>query len=75
MLVYVSREKNPSYDHNKKAGALNAQLRASALLTNAQLVINFDCDHYINNSQALRSAVCFMLDQRDGDNTAFVQFP
>jgi mixed-linked glucan synthase len=28
-----------------------------------------------NNSQALRSAVCFMLDQRDGDNTAFVQFP
>ncbi|PAN14387.1 hypothetical protein PAHAL_2G405500 [Panicum hallii] len=75
MLVYVSREKNPSYDHNKKAGALNAQLRASALLTNAQLIINFDCDHYINNSQALRSAVCFMLDQRDGDNTAFVQFP
>nr|CAB3454608.1 unnamed protein product [Digitaria exilis] len=75
MLVYVSREKSPSYDHNKKAGALNAELRASALLTNAQLIINFDCDHYINNSQALRSAVCFMLDQRDGDNTAFVQFP
>ncbi|KAL6856092.1 hypothetical protein ACP4OV_018894 [Aristida adscensionis] len=75
MLVYVSREKSPSYDHNKKAGALNAQLRASALLSNAQLIINFDCDHYINNSQALRSAVCFMLDQREGDNTAFVQFP
>ncbi|TVU38484.1 hypothetical protein EJB05_11856, partial [Eragrostis curvula] len=75
MLVYVSREKNPSYNHNKKAGALNAQLRASALLSNGQLIINFDCDHYINNSQALRAAVCFMLDQRDGGNTAFVQFP
>ncbi|KAL6657841.1 hypothetical protein ACP70R_005621 [Stipagrostis hirtigluma subsp. patula] len=75
MLVYVSREKNPSYDHNKKAGALNAQLRVSALLSNAQFIINFDCDHYINNSQALRAAVCFMLDQRQGDNTAFVQFP
>ncbi|KAK3127016.1 hypothetical protein QOZ80_7AG0566960 [Eleusine coracana subsp. coracana] len=75
MLVYVSREKNPIYDHNKKAGALNAQLRASALLSNGQLIINFDCDHYINNSQALRAAVCFMLDERDGDNTAFVQFP
>ncbi|KAL6856091.1 hypothetical protein ACP4OV_018893 [Aristida adscensionis] len=75
MLVYVSREKNPRYDHNKKAGALNAQLRASALLSNAQLIINFDCDHYINNSQALQAAVCFMLDQREGDNTAFVQFP
>ncbi|CAL5062250.1 unnamed protein product [Urochloa decumbens] len=75
MLVYVSREKNPNYDHNKKAGALNALLRVSALLSNAQFIINFDCDHYINNSQALRAAVCFMLDQREGDYTAFVQFP
>ncbi|KAF7008084.1 hypothetical protein CFC21_022941 [Triticum aestivum] len=75
MLVYISRGKNPSYDHNKKAGALNAQLRASALLSNAQFIINFDCDHYINNSQALRAAMCFMLDQRQGDSTAFVQFP
>ncbi|KAK3125327.1 hypothetical protein QOZ80_7BG0603390 [Eleusine coracana subsp. coracana] len=75
MLVYVSREKNPSYDHNQKAGALNAQLRVSALLSNAQFIINFDCDHYINNSEALRAAVCFMLDQREGDNIAFVQFP
>ncbi|KAF0905129.1 hypothetical protein E2562_000926 [Oryza meyeriana var. granulata] len=65
MLVYVSREKNPSYDHNKKAGALNAQLRVSAILSNAQFIINFDCDHYINNSQALRAAMCFMLDQRE----------
>ncbi|KAM0842224.1 hypothetical protein ACQ4PT_058497 [Festuca glaucescens] len=75
MLVYISRGKSPSYDHNKKAGALNAQLRASGLLSNAQFIINFDCDHYINNSQALRAAICFMLDQRQGDNTAFVQFP
>jgi mixed-linked glucan synthase len=75
MLVYVSREKDPNYDHNKKAGALNAQLRVSALLSNAQFVINFDCDHYVNNSQALRAAVCLMLDQREGGDTAFVQFP
>ena len=75
MLVYIARGKNPSYDHNKKAGALNAQLRASGLLSNAQFIINFDCDHYINDSEALRAAICFMLDQREGDNTAFVQFP
>ncbi|CAO1941653.1 unnamed protein product [Urochloa humidicola] len=75
MLVYVSRKKNPNYDHNKKAGALNALLQVSGLLSNAQFIINFDCDHYINNSQALRAAVCFLLDQREGDNTAFVQFP
>ncbi|GJN11424.1 hypothetical protein PR202_ga29617 [Eleusine coracana subsp. coracana] len=75
MLVYISREKNPSYDHQKKAGAMNVQLRVSALLTNAPFIINFDGDHYVNNSQAFRAAMCFMLDRRDGDNTAFVQFP
>uniref|UniRef100_A0ACD6A3R3 Uncharacterized protein n=1 Tax=Avena sativa TaxID=4498 RepID=A0ACD6A3R3_AVESA len=75
MLVYVSREKHPSYDHQKKAGAMNTQLRVSALLSNAPFIINFDCDHYINNSQSFRAAVCFMLDPREGENTAFVQFP
>ncbi|XP_062189873.1 putative mixed-linked glucan synthase 1 [Phragmites australis] len=75
MLVYLSREKRPGYNHQKKAGAMNVMLRASALLSNAPFIINFDCDHYINNSQALRAAMCFMLDPRDGQNTAFVQFP
>ncbi|PNT68812.1 hypothetical protein BRADI_3g45515v3 [Brachypodium distachyon] len=75
MLVYISREKRPGYDHQKKAGAMNVQLRVSALLSNAPFIINFDGDHYINNSQAFRAAMCFMLDRRDGDDTAFVQFP
>lgn len=75
MLVYIAREKRPGYDHQKKAGAMNVQLRVSALLSNAPFIINFDGDHYINNSQAFRAAMCFMLDRRDGDNTAFVQFP
>jgi len=76
MLVYVAREKHPtSYDHQKKAGAMNVQLRVSALLSNAPFIINFDCDHYINNSGAFRAALCFMLDRRHGDDTAFVQFP
>ncbi|TQD80601.1 hypothetical protein C1H46_033853 [Malus baccata] len=34
MLVYVSREKRPGYDHNKKAGAMNALVRASAIMSN-----------------------------------------
>ena len=50
MLVYLSREKRPGYNHQKKAGAMNAMLRVSALLSNAPFLINFDCDHYINNS-------------------------
>uniref|UniRef100_A0A0D9X063 Glycosyltransferase 2-like domain-containing protein n=1 Tax=Leersia perrieri TaxID=77586 RepID=A0A0D9X063_9ORYZ len=77
MLVYISREKRPGYNHQKKAGAMNVMLRVSALLSNAPFVINFDCDHYINNSQAFRASMCFMLDGRSygGENTAFVQFP
>nr|ABZ01581.1 cellulose synthase-like CslF9 [Hordeum vulgare] len=75
MLVYIAREKRPGYDHQKKAGAMNVQLRVSALLSNAPFIINFDGDHYINNSQAFRAAMCFMLDPRDGADTAFVQFP
>ncbi|CAL5072217.1 unnamed protein product [Urochloa decumbens] len=75
MLVYLSREKRPGYNHQKKAGAMNVMLRVSALLSNAPFLINFDCDHYINNSQSFRAAMCFMLDPRDGQNTAFVQFP
>uniref|UniRef100_A0A0A9CUW4 Uncharacterized protein n=1 Tax=Arundo donax TaxID=35708 RepID=A0A0A9CUW4_ARUDO len=44
-LVYVSREKRPGYDHHKKAGALNALLRTSAILSNAPFILNVDCDH------------------------------
>jgi 1,4-beta-D-xylan synthase len=75
MLVYIAREKRPGHDHQKKAGAMNVQLRVSALLSNAPFIINFDGDHYINNSAAFRAAVCFMLDPRHGEDTAFVQFP
>ncbi|KAE8686111.1 Cellulose synthase A catalytic subunit 3 [Hibiscus syriacus] len=37
-LVYVSREKRPSYQHHKKAGAMNALVRVSAVLTNASFI-------------------------------------
>ncbi|KAM0915955.1 hypothetical protein ACQ4PT_010485 [Festuca glaucescens] len=74
MLVYVSREKRPGVNHQKKAGAMNALTRASGLLSNAPFILNLDCDHYINNSQALRAGICFMVG-RDSDTVAFVQFP
>ena len=53
-LIYISREKRPGHDHNKKAGAMNALLRASALISNGSFLLNLDCDHYVNNSQAIR---------------------
>lgn len=74
MLVYVSREKRPGYDHNKKAGAMNALVRASAIMSNGPFILNLDCDHYIYNSQAIREGMCFMMD-RGGDRLCYIQFP
>ncbi|GAB2264953.1 Cellulose synthase-like protein D2 [Dionaea muscipula] len=74
MLVYVSREKRPGYDHNKKAGAMNALVRASAIMSNGPFILNLDCDHYVYNSRAMREGICFMMD-RGGDRICYVQFP
>ncbi|WKA10935.1 hypothetical protein VitviT2T_028478 [Vitis vinifera] len=74
-LVYVSREKRPGFDHHKKAGAMNALMRVSAIISNAPYLLNVDCDHYINNSKALREAMCFMMDPTSGKKICYVQFP
>ncbi|KAL8261417.1 hypothetical protein R6Q59_025466 [Mikania micrantha] len=74
-LIYVSREKRPGFDHHKKAGAMNALIRVSAVITNAPFMLNVDCDHYINNSKALRESMCFMMDPICGKKICYVQFP
>ncbi|KAL9353883.1 hypothetical protein Peur_051853 [Populus x canadensis] len=74
MFVYVSREKRPGYDHNKKAGAMNALVRASAILSNGPFILNLDCDHYFYNCKAIREGMCFMMD-RGGENICYIQFP
>lgn len=74
-LVYVSREKRPGYQHHKKAGAMNALVRVSAVLTNAPFILNLDCDHYVNNSKAVREAMCFLMDPQVGRDLCYVQFP
>ncbi|KAK4285496.1 hypothetical protein QN277_002187 [Acacia crassicarpa] len=74
MFAYVSREKRPGYDHNKKAGAMNALVRASAILSNGPFILNLDCDHYFYNSEAIKEGMCFMMD-RGGDRICYIQFP
>ncbi|GLT87226.1 hypothetical protein SLE2022_053210 [Rubroshorea leprosula] len=74
MFVYMSREKRPGYDHNKKAGAMNALVRCSAILSNGPFILNLDCDHYIYNCKAIREGMCFMMD-RGGENICYIQFP
>lgn len=51
------------------------KVRVSAILSNAPYLLNVDCDHYINNSKALREAMCFMMDPTSGKKVCYVQFP
>ncbi|KAK9162686.1 hypothetical protein Syun_003588 [Stephania yunnanensis] len=74
-LVYVSREKRPGFEHHKKAGAMNALVRVSAIISNAPYILNVDCDHYINNSKAIKEAMCFMMGPTTGKKVCYVQFP
>ncbi|KAL9233680.1 hypothetical protein vseg_008644 [Gypsophila vaccaria] len=74
-LVYLAREKRPQHFHNFKAGAMNALLRVSSEISNAAIVLNVDCDMYSNDSQSIRDALCFFMDEENGQEIAFVQFP
>ncbi|XP_031398843.1 cellulose synthase A catalytic subunit 3 [UDP-forming]-like isoform X1 [Punica granatum] len=74
-LVYVSREKRPGFPHHNKAGAMNAVVRVSGILTNGPFLLNLNCNHYINNSKALQEAMCFLMDQNYAESACFVQFP
>src|SRR5688572_382164 len=51
------------------------QIRVSAVLTNGAYLLNVDCDHYFNNSKALKEAMCFLMDPVLGKKTCYVQFP
>ena len=39
MLVKVYSEKLPGYDHSNKAGAMNASLQASAIISNGSIIL------------------------------------
>ncbi|KAF3456848.1 hypothetical protein FNV43_RR01502 [Rhamnella rubrinervis] len=74
-LVYVSREKRPSQPHHFKAGALNALLRVSGVISNSPYILMLDCDMYCNDPTSARQAMCFHLDPNSSSSLAFVQFP
>ncbi|KAF5196774.1 Cellulose synthase-like protein e6 [Thalictrum thalictroides] len=74
-LVYLSREKGPNHHHNFKAGAMNALIRVSSKISHGKIILNVDCDMYSNNSESVRDALCFFMDEQKGHVIAFVQFP
>lgn len=74
-LVYLAREKRPQCFHNFKAGAMNALLRVSSEISNGAIILNVDCDMYSNNSESIRDALCFFMDEKQSHDIGFVQFP
>ncbi|KAL5718937.1 hypothetical protein ACHQM5_011788 [Ranunculus cassubicifolius] len=75
-LVYVSREKNKSFPHQFKAGALNTLLRVSATMTNAPVVLTQDCDMFSNDPKGPIHALCYLFEAiKDSTDLAYVQFP
>ncbi|CAA3028931.1 cellulose synthase G3 [Olea europaea subsp. europaea] len=74
-LVYVSREKSKATPHYFKAGALNALLRVSSIMTNAPIVLTLDCDMYSNDPSTLRRVLCYILDESSRPNLGYIQIP
>ncbi|CAA2961581.1 cellulose synthase G3 [Olea europaea subsp. europaea] len=75
LLVYVSRERRPSHPHHFKAGALNALLRVSGIISNAPYTLVLDCDMYCNDPTSAKQAMCFHLDPKISGSLAYAQFP
>uniref|UniRef100_A0ACD5Y0N6 Uncharacterized protein n=1 Tax=Avena sativa TaxID=4498 RepID=A0ACD5Y0N6_AVESA len=74
-LVYMAREKRPQHHHNFKAGAMNALIRVSSVISNSPIIMNVDCDMYSNNKDTIRESLCFFLDEETGHKIGFVQYP
>ena len=60
---------------NLTAHIINMQIRVSSEISNGQIILNVDCDMYSNNSLAVRDALCFFMDDKKGQEIAYVQFP
>lgn len=74
-LIYVSREKSRTQPHHFKAGAMNVLTRVSAVVSNAPIMLNVDCDMFANNPQAALHAMCLLLGFDDEVHSGFVQAP
>ncbi|KAL0330529.1 UNVERIFIED_CONTAM: Cellulose synthase A catalytic subunit [UDP-forming] [Sesamum radiatum] len=73
--VFLGHSGGLDTDGNELPRLVLFLIRVSAVLTNGAYLLNVDCDHYFNNSKALKEAMCFMMDPLFGRKTCYVQFP
>ncbi|KAI8018846.1 Cellulose synthase-like protein E6 [Camellia lanceoleosa] len=69
------QQKRDLGSHNFKAGSMNALIRVSSEISNAPIILNLDCDMYSNDSDAIKEALCFFMDEKHGHKTSYVQHP
>ncbi|PKA61511.1 Cellulose synthase-like protein H1 [Apostasia shenzhenica] len=74
-LIYISREKRPKHPHHFKAGAMNALIRVSGVMTNAPFMLNVDCDMFTYNPKAILHGMCLLLGSNEAASYAFAQAP
>ncbi|KAI7981488.1 Cellulose synthase-like protein E6 [Camellia lanceoleosa] len=72
-LVYLATEKRPQCPHNFKAGSMNALIRVSSEISNTPIILNLDCDMYSNDSDAIKEALCFFMDEKHGHKTSYIE--
>ncbi|KAG9457559.1 hypothetical protein H6P81_002067 [Aristolochia fimbriata] len=72
-LIYISREKRQKFPHHYKAGTMNVLTRVSGVMTNAPIMLNVDCDMFVNNPQIILHAMCLLLDTSTETESGFVQ--
>ena len=51
------------------------QLRVSATMTNAPIILTLDCDMYSNDPQTPARVLCYLLDAKLATHLGYVQFP
>lgn len=51
------------------------QIRVSSEISNAPIILNVDCDMYSNDPESVKDAVCFFMDEKAGNEIAYVQYP
>ncbi|CAL1386573.1 unnamed protein product [Linum trigynum] len=74
-LIYLAREKKKGVPHQFKAGAQNALLRVSAMITNSPLILMMDSDYISTDPITVRRILCYFLDPAIRPTLAYVQFP
>jgi len=45
------------------------------VISNSPIILNVDCDVYSNNSDSIRDALCFFMDEEMGHKFGYVQYP